>query len=268
MKKTILITGATDGIGLVTAQMLVEAGHHVLIHGRNPDKLAQVEASLNAISPKDKVISYRADLSILSEVKTLAEEILSNHPVLDAVINNAGIFGTANPITPDGLDARFAVNTVAPYLLTKMLLPALATDGRVVNLSSAAQSTLNPDAIGQMVTLSDNAAYAQSKLAITMWSYYMGDSLKPDGPVVVAVNPKSLLGSKMVKQAYGIAGSDLSVGADILIRAALSDEFSNAHGKYFDNDIGRFAPPHPDASNRQKCQAVVDVIETIIAKLN
>ena len=267
MKKTILVTGATDGIGLVTAQMLVENGHHVLIHGRNPDKLAQVEQSLNAISADNSVTCYRADLSVMADVNTLANDITNNHQKLDAVINNAGVFGIANSMTKDGLDARFAVNTIAPYLLTKSLLPLLGDHGRVVNLSSAAQSALNPAVIGQRVNLSDNAAYAQSKLAITMWSHYLGESLKPSGPVVVAVNPKSLLGSKMVKQAYGIAGGDIAIGADILIRAALSDEFNNAHGKYFDNDIGRFAPPHPDASNMQKCQRVIEEMDKVLAKL-
>ncbi|CAH1531441.1 hypothetical protein THZG08_40079 [Vibrio owensii] len=85
--------------------------------------------------------------------------------------------------------------------------------------------------------------------------------------MVVSVNPKSFLGSKMVKDAYGIAGNDISLGADILIRAALSDEFAQAHGSYFDNDIEAFAAPHRDALNDTKSQQVVDAIETVIAKL-
>ena len=83
----------------------------------------------------------------------------------------------------------------------------------------------------------------------------------------IAVNPRSMLGSKMVKQAYGVAGGDLRIGAEILARAALSDEFAAASGRYFDNDIGKFASPHPDALNTQKCEAIVRVIEAILAEI-
>lgn len=89
-----------------------------------------------------------------------------------------------------------------------------------------------------------------------MWSYAMAKK-HPDGPTVIAVNPGSLLASKMVHEGFGVAGNDLSIGADILTRAALSDEFSGAGGKYFDNDIGQFAPPHADALDDAKNQCVV-----------
>jgi hypothetical protein len=91
--------------------------------------------------------------------------------------------------------------------------------------------------------------------------------LGDDGPVVIAVNPGSMLGSKMVKEADGMAGGDLRIGAEILVRAALSDEFANASDRYFDNDIGQFAWPHPDALNPQKYEAIVRVIEALLAGL-
>ena len=121
-------------------------------------------------------------------------------------------------------------------MLTKKLLPLLEPAGRVINLSSAAQSSVDLDALAGKRQLSDGEAYAQSKLAITMWSRTMGLALKDKGPMIVSVNPKSLLGSKMVKDAFGIAGSDLSMGAEILVRAALSDEFATASGKYICTD--------------------------------
>jgi hypothetical protein len=99
-----------------------------------------------------------------------------------------------------------------------------------------------------------------------MWSRSMALSLKDDGPAIIAVNPRSMLGSKMVKEAYGVAGGDLRIGAEILCRAALSDDFADASGKYFDNDTGRFASPHPDALNAKKCEDVVREIEAIIAE--
>lgn len=267
MQKIILITGATDGIGFETAKMLVSQRHHVLLHGRNPAKLAEVEKTLSQLSGDACVESYVADLSNMKNVETLIRDVAERHGKLDVLINNAGVYNTPTQFTADGLDIRFAVNTIAPYLLTKELLPLLEPAGRVVNLSSAAQAPVDLEALAGKGQLSDNEAYAQSKLAITMWSRIMGLELKDKGPMIVSVNPKSLLASKMVKSAFGIVGSDLTVGADILVRAALSDEFADASGLYFDNDIGRFGEPHSDALNAQKAQDVVNAIESVLAKI-
>ena len=170
----------------------------------------------------------------------------------------------SNPLTHDGFDARFIVNVVAPYVLTKELLPLLGSEGRVVNLSSAAQAPVNLQAFLNKQSFDDGEAYAQSKLALTMWSIGMAHELGPDGPMIVAVNPASFLGSKMVKEAYGHAGHDLRIGADILTRAALSDEFANASGRYYDNDRKSFADPHPDALDPAKNVRVIDAIEQVI----
>jgi NAD(P)-dependent dehydrogenase (short-subunit alcohol dehydrogenase family) len=203
----------------------------------------------------------------LADVEALAKAVADKHDKLDILINNAGVFKTSDPITQDRLDVRFAVNTIAPYLLTQRLLPLIGASGRIINVSSAAQSPVDPEALVGRGKLSDMAAYAQSKLAITMWSRNMALSLGDDGPVIVAVNPGSMLGSKMVKQAFGVDGGDLRIGAEILIRAALSDEFAAASGKYFDNDSGRFASPHPDALNEQKCENIVRVIKAVLAEI-
>ncbi|MGR5061938.1 SDR family NAD(P)-dependent oxidoreductase [Photobacterium sp. DNB22_13_2] len=266
MQKVILVTGSTDGIGFETAKMLVSQGHHVLLHGRNPAKLKDVENQLIKLQGNVKIESYVADLSKMSEVEVLAKEVIAQHSQLDALINNAGVYNAPVTTTDDGFDVRFAVNTFAPYLLTKALLPVLGQNGRVINLSSAAQATVNLDALAGNAPLSAGEAYAQSKLAITMWSRSMGLAMKQSGPMIASVNPKSLLGSKMVKSAFGIAGSDLSVGADILVRGALSDEFANAHGLYFDNDIGQFGQPHSDALNAQKVQAVMTAMDSALKK--
>lgn len=254
MKKTILITGSTDGIGLETAKALYSLGHTVLLHGRNAEKLAAAKSNILKVDNKQKsetghVDTYLADLSSLSDTLNLADQVKADHHQLDVLINNAGIFVTKGGLTTDGLELRFAVNAIAPYVLTKKLLPIMSHSGRVINLSSAAQMTVDKTAITSQAALSDGPAYAQSKLLLTMWSRHLGLSLADSGPMVVSVNPKSLLGSKMVKDAYGIAGGDLKIGADILVRSALSDEFSQAFGLYFDNDIGRFSDPHPDALN-------------------
>ena len=266
MRKTILVTGATDGIGLETAKMLVSLGHTVLLHGRNPAKLEDVERSLSARGAGGRIERYVADLSSMTDVEALAIAVAERHTRLDVLINNAGIYRAPDPITQDGLDVRFAVNTIAPYLLTRRLLTLMVASGRVINLSSAAQSTVNLEALAGKVRLSEDFnAYAQSKLALTMWSRSLALALKDNGPAIIAVNPGSMLGSKMVKQAFGVAGGDLRIGAEILTRAALSDEFSTASGQYFDNDSGQFASPHPDALNPQKSAAVVRAIEAVLA---
>lgn len=268
MSKSILITGATDGIGLETARMFVSQGHNVLLHGRNPTKLADAEKALAALPGAGPIESYVADLSSMADVATLASAVAEKHTSLDVLINNAGVFKLSEPITPEGLDLRFVVNTLAPYLLTQRLLPLLGASGRVINLSSAAQAPVDLNALAGRVRLTDDfAAYAQSKLAITMWSRSMAQTLKENGPAIIAVNPGSLLGTKMVKEAFGAARQDVSVGVDILTRAALSDEFASASGQYFDNDSGQFAAPHPDALNVQKSEEVVRVIESILAEI-
>ena len=169
--------------------------------------------------------------------------------LLGEVINNAGVLRAPDTVTRDGLDVRFAVNTIAPYLLTHGLLPLLAPAARVVNVSSAAQSPVELDALRGKQRFMDDMADAGTT----------GDR------VFVAVNPGSLLGSKMVKEGFGIAGKSLSIGADVLVRAALSEEFASASGWYFDNDEGRFGSPHADALNAEKCQALVEVIEELVA---
>ncbi len=267
MQKTILVTGSTDGIGLETARMLVSLGHTVLLHGRNPAKLAEVEKALAALPDGGRLESYVSDLSRMADVEAFARAVAEKNTKLDVLINNAGVYRSAELVTEDGLDVRFAVNTIAPYLLMQRLLPLIGGSGRVINVSSAAQSSVDPEALVGRGKLSDGAAYAQSKLALTMWSRYMALSLKNDAPAIIAVNPGSMLGSKMVKEAYGVDGGDLRIGAETLTRAALSDEFAAASGQYFDNDSGRFASPHPDALNPRITEKIVRAIEAVLAEL-
>lgn len=261
--KKILITGATDGIGLETAKQLAKLGHHLLIHGRSDEKLASTKLLLEALVSNVVVETYQADLSSFKEVEQLINEITSKHQRLDIIINNAGVFKVANPKTESGIDVRFVVNTISPYMLTKGLLPLLVDDGRVVNLSSAAQAPVNFDALQGKVAISDDfQAYAQSKLALTIWSQALATNLKPM-QVMVAVNPGSLLASKMVKEGFGVAGNDLGIGADILIRAALADDFISSNGKYFDNDAKQFASPHADSKNIEKCDELMKILDCL-----
>lgn len=259
MPKIILITGATDGIGRLTARMLAEQGHTLLLHGRSAEKLAATAAEVGGSCE-----TYRADMAKLDEVQAMAEAILAKHASIDVLINNAGVLKTPQPRIASGLDTRFVVNTLAPHALTRALLPAIPKSGRIVNLSSAAQARVDLDALAGRTQLADMEAYAQSKLAITIMSRDLAAEL-PDGPLVVAVNPGSLLASKMVKEGFGMAGNDLSIGAKILCRAALDPSFEGHSGQYFDNDAGRFAAPHPAAEDAGHASSVMEKIEAVLS---
>jgi NAD(P)-dependent dehydrogenase (short-subunit alcohol dehydrogenase family) len=263
---TILLTGATDGIGRETTKQLSALGHDLILHGRNPDKLDAVLAearSAGAASASGVV----GDLSDMRAVAAFAEQTAGTHPAIDVLINNAGVFKTSTPRTAEGLDVRFAVNTLAPWLLTQRLIPNLSSAGRIVNLSSAAQAPVSTAALDGGMELPDMEAYAQSKLAITMWSRYLAETLGSEGPSVIAVNPGSLLATKMVREGFGMAGNDIGIGAGILVRAALDDAFANPAGRYWDNDSGQFAPPHPDGMNPARIQEVMARMEATLARL-
>ena len=265
MSKTILVTGGTDGIGLETARILVARGHRVLLHGRSGAKLRRTLDHLVELGGDDSVEGHLADLSAMAEAYRLGETIAKREGRLDVVINNAGVYGAPTPVTDDRLDVRFAVNTVAPYLITQHLMAALGETGRIVNVSSAAQSTVDLSALRGEARLSDGAAYAQSKLALTAWTRALG--LRCGGtPSVVSVNPGSLLGTKMVMEAFGHARAPVRVGADILVRASLEDDFLGRSGEYFDNDIGRFASPHPDVDDPRTREEILEALASVAGR--
>ena len=264
MKKTILITGSTDGIGKLTATKLAAEGNEVYMHGRSKNKLDALISEIKSATGNESVKGFVADFSDLESVKQMADQVNNELPKLDVLINNAGIYHSPNTHNKNGLEMRFVVNYFAPYLLTNALLPLLkkSSEARVVNLSSAAQSSISFDALKGEENISVSDAYAQSKLALTMWSFHMAQE-EPD-LCIVPVNPGSLLNTKMVKEAFGNSWSPVDKGADILIALSISDEFEDASGKYFDNDRGAFGMTHRDAYNKTIIGELIEITNKIV----
>lgn len=255
--KTILITGSTDGVGKLTATKLAKSGHQIILHGRNSKKLENTISEIKEKTTNDNVSGFVSDLSDFDSIKKMIVEISNKFPAIDMLINNAGIFNSRIEQNQDNLDMRFAVNYFAPYLLTNGLLPVLKNSGspRIINLSSAAQSAVSIEALHGKESISSQVAYAQSKLALTMWSF---DFAKANPNIVtIAVNPGSLLNTKMVKEAYGQFWSSADKGADILFELAISEKHAESNGKYFDNDKGTFSTAHNDAYNQEKINQLI-----------
>ncbi len=271
MSKTILITGSTDGIGKLAAIKLAKEGHTIFLHGRNPEKLTKVISEVQELSQNQNIKGFVADFSDLNAVIKMSSAIKAEASKLDILINNAGILKSSTNQTEDGLDIRFAVNYFAPYLLTKELLPLLhqGTSSRVINLSSAAQASVSNDALLGKQQTPAQQSYAQSKLALTMWSFHLAKS-EPNISII-AVNPGSLLNTNMVKEAYGHHWSSADKGGNILYELAVSEEYNGVTGKYFDNDKGDvkgfFAEAHADAYDEVAIAKLIDATENRLSKL-
>ncbi len=270
--KNILVTGSTVGIGKLAAINLAKEGHHIYLHGRNADKLSATISEIKELSKNLNVKGFEADFSNLTAVAQMAKKISSELPKLDVIINNAGIFKSQHSQTKDGFDIRIAVNYLAPYVLTNMLLPLLkkGENPRVVNLSSAAQAPVNENVLRGKEQVSEQEAYAQSKLALTMWGFRLAEH-EPEIQII-AVNPGSLLNTKMAQEAYGQHWAPAEKGANILFDLALSDDYNGITGKYFDNDKGDvkgvFSEAYPDAYDPTKIASLISVTEDIISNMS
>lgn len=266
MNRSILITGSTDGIGRNTAAALAKAGHTVHLHGRSEAKLQTVIEELKAESGNHSIAGFVADFSDLKQVKSMAAEVRSRVDSLDVLINNAGVWNSKERLNSDGMDMRFVVNYLAPFLMTKELLPILkkAHGPRIINLSSAAQSSVSLDALKGAQAIGIQEAYAQSKLALTMWSFDLAE--KEKDVIVIPVNPGSLLNTKMVREAFGRHYAEVDKGSDILQELAMGETHKRMSGKYFDNDLGGYGQAHPDAYNKELNEQLMQATESLISE--
>src|SRR5580704_18122113 len=168
-RKYCLVTGATHGIGTETARALAVAGAHVLVHGRDLARARGVAEALRRDSGNPEVHAVQADFARLADIRRLAQELCATLPRLDVLVNNAGMMSATRGRSAEGYDLTFAVNHLAPFLLTNLLLPSLAAAaaGRIVVVASAAHRRARLDFDDLMNTRVSGLlpAYARSKLA-------------------------------------------------------------------------------------------------------
>jgi NAD(P)-dependent dehydrogenase (short-subunit alcohol dehydrogenase family) len=233
---TILVTGATDGLGKRVARELAAKGTTVLLHGRSPERLEATLEELRGQTSSQKVGSYLADLSSLAAVCDLADRILSEYDRLDVLVNNAGIIVQERKESEDGYELTFAVNYLSHFLLTSLLLPLLkgSAPARVVNVASAGQSPIDFD--DPMLERGYDAmrAYSTSKLAQIMFTFELAERLSGTGVSVNALHPASLMDTKMVQDTFGYTMSTVEEGTEAVVRLAASPELEGVTGRYFD----------------------------------
>lgn len=199
---TIVITGATDGLGREVALALAADGHRLILHGRRPEALRTLRDEVAAAGGADPA-TVQADLSSLAEVRTMPEQIARVTDRVDVLVNNAGVGpgdrnGPPRPLTVDGNELCFAVNYLAAFDLTHRLLPMIATGGgRIVNVASLGQSPIRFDDLALRGDHDDWwLPYNQSKLAMITWGFTLADRL--DTVTVNSLHPGTYMPTKMV----------------------------------------------------------------------
>lgn len=191
--KTVLVTGGTGGIGRATAAGLAGLGARVGISGRDPARTRAAAADIAAASGNPTVDAFPADMSSQWEVRRLAREVLTAYPRLDVLINNVGGFWSTRRVTADGLEHTFAVNHLAAFLLTDLLLERLmaSAPARIVTVSSGAQATgkIQFDDLQGERGYSGQQAYSQAKLANVMFTYELARRLDGSGVTATVLHP-------------------------------------------------------------------------------
>jgi NAD(P)-dependent dehydrogenase (short-subunit alcohol dehydrogenase family) len=251
-EQTILVTGATDGLGRALAGELAAGGATVLIHGRDDDRGGATIEEVAAETGSEGLRWHHADFASLDEVRELADRIESEHDRIDAVVNNAGI-GTALPgegarvESRDGHELRLAVNYLAPYLLTRRLESLLAgsAPARVVNVTSAGQAPIDFEDVMLEREYSGVRAYCQSKLALIMFTFDLAERHRGAGVSATCLHPATYMPTKMVHAAGVSPTSPLEEGVRATLRLIADPELDGVTGRYFDGQ--REAGAHPQA---------------------
>jgi len=244
--KVCLVTGATDGIGKVSARVLAELGAKVIIVGRNPEKSAIVLAELRSISGNENIDLLMADLAVMQEVRDLAEQVISRYDRIDVLLNNAGGYFTKHEITSDGLEMTFALNHMSYFLLTNKLMELLkySAPARIVNVSSDAHYGVDIEFENLNGEQEYKAwkAYQKSKLANVLFTYELLKKVPGNitvnclHPGFVATNFGHNNGGffgPVLKIAQRISAINPEEGAKTSIFLCSAPEVKGVSGKYF-----------------------------------
>ena len=243
--KTIIVTGATDGIGLEAATKIAALGNRVGLVGRNPDKGAKAIELITSLTGNDKLDFFQADLSLVSEVNQLSEDIKNKYSELNVLLNNAGGANKNKVITSEGLEKTFATNQMNYFVLTTNLMDMLSSSdhSRVVNVASNAHigASIDFDNINAEKGYSFWKAYCISKLMNIMFTYKLAEmqdkvTVNVLHPGFVDTNIGGNEGSivkRIVKFGSKLFARSVENGADSSIYLSTSDEVSNVSGKYF-----------------------------------
>ncbi|MDQ3608706.1 MAG: SDR family NAD(P)-dependent oxidoreductase [Actinomycetota bacterium] len=243
--RTILITGATDGLGRQLALDVAGAGAMVLAHGRRQERL---DALADELGDGARVQTYLADLASLNEVRSLADHVAGDHDALHVLVSNAGVGAEEErTLSHDGHELRFAVNYLAGFLLTRRLLPLLraGAPSRVVNVASVGQAAIDFDDVMLEHGFSGSRAYAQSKLAQIISTFDLAQELAGDGVTVNALHPATLMDTTMVRETFGSARTTVREGADATLCLIADPALEGVTGRYFQGT--REAEPDPQA---------------------
>jgi NAD(P)-dependent dehydrogenase (short-subunit alcohol dehydrogenase family) len=251
-QQTILITGATDGLGRALAGELAKAGATLLVHGRDEERGRRTIEEIAAETGNAKLHWLRADLASLTEVHGLADQLIAEYDVLHALVNNAGI-GTTLPgdgrrlESRDGYELRFAVNYLAGYLLTRLLLPLLerSAQARIVQVSSAGQAPIDFEDVMLERHYDPVQAYCQSKLAQVMFTFDLAEELGGRGVTANCLHPGTYMPTKMVLAAGVSPMTALEDGVKATLRLLADPQLDDVTGRYF-NGLHE-AEPHPQA---------------------
>ena len=235
-EQTILVTGATDGLGREVARELARRGARVLLHGRDEGKAEQVRAAIAEAAGSDRIDVVLAELSSMDAVRALADEVRELTDELHALVNNAGVAGPPRTLTDDGHELHFAVNYLSHFLLTRELLPLLerSAPARIVNVASAGQSPIDLDDPMLERRYDPMRAYSQSKLAQISFTFELAARLGDAGVTVNALHPATLMDTKMVRDSFGRARSSVEEGREATLRLVIDPELDGVSGRYFD----------------------------------
>jgi NAD(P)-dependent dehydrogenase (short-subunit alcohol dehydrogenase family) len=236
----ILVTGATDGLGRAVAERLASEGATVLIHGRDPVKLASTAHDLRALSGNEHIRTYLADFSSLEQVRSMANEVEAENHRLHVLVNNAGVgsgkpAGTSRQASHDGHELRFAVNHLAGFVLTLRLLPLLrrSAPARIVNVASAGQYPIDFEDVMLEGEYDGARAYRQSKLAQIMFGFELADRVPADEIAINSLHPATFMPTKIVLEQHGHSVDSLEEGVEATLRLAVGPDVEGVTGRYF-----------------------------------